>query len=952
MSAHRKALTEAEARKLKDRLRKRKAYALKTELPWKEKKVPTIIGLDYESFYDRDFSLSKMSIDAYVRDPRFEVIGASLKVGDDKAVFVPGPDAVRNVITSIDFSDAIVVCQNTMFDAFITTQYYGVKPKIWADTLCMSRALFPHEKSHSLQAQADRAGMPPKGDYVHNMMGRRFASLSKDELAAYGEYCKHDTELTVALFNRYLGMGFPLGELRLIDMTLRMFTEPVFELNADKLTKHLIDVKAKKLDLLEKVRDSMLRDADADAVHAVFTEGLEGIKKLLMSNDKFAQALRDLGVDPPTKISPTTKKEAWAFAKTDEAFKALQEHPDPDVQALVEARLGNKTTLEETRTEKFITAASRGSFPVPLRYYGAHSGRWSGDQGVNLQNLPSRGPYAKRIKSAIEAPEGHLVIDCDSSQIEARVLAWLAGQEDLVQAFRDKQDVYKLMAAKIYGIPPEQVTEGPGSQRQVGKTVALGCGYGVGHVKLQAFLKLQAGVEVSLAEAKRIIDAYRTSSYRIAEFWRRGQDALFHLADGSEYQVDAVGIIKTVPGKGLTLPSGLFIQYPELQRRVNPEDEKPEWIYFSKGLPVRVYGGKCLAADTEVLTQRGWVVITNVQPDDRLWDGVTWVSHMGLTYQGMKSTVVLDGVRMTTDHLVLTTDGWVNASSCEGLHRADLRMPDGNEVCGRRAPLHLGVPMPVRQSGDANSDRCGEVREAWGQPVMRVCGREGVADTRAFGPPGILGVEVYAGSMSAAVASGMAQLRRAWNQGVPAVGAVVRGFLGGHGAYIPAGADVGPQGQQWRLHPRELPMGVVQSAGWEPPGVAASGHDAGYAADGNSAINAAVSVAPEPVYDIVNAGPRTRFVVRGATGPMIVHNCVENICQAVARQVVAEQMLRINKRYQVRLTVHDSVAVVVPESEAVEAKAFVEECMSWNPKWATGLPLACEAGMGKSYGDC
>jgi hypothetical protein len=663
-------IDRAELRKLKDRERKRKAYATKTATAWKAPNVKTIIGLDYETYYDADYSLSRMTTEEYVRDPRFEVIGASLKVDAGKTVFIPGPDAVRNVITSIDFSNALVVCQNTMFDGFITTQYYGVRPAAWGDILCMSRALFPHEKSHSLAAQALRAGLNAKGDYVVNMRGRRFASLTPQELKEYGRYCCNDTELAVQLFNRYMEMGFPLSELRLIDMTLRMFTEPVFQLDKARLVQHLQEVKTHKTELLEAVRDRMLQGADPEAVHAVFTEGLGGIKKLLMSNEKFAQALLDMGVTPPIKISQTTGKPTWAFAKTDEAFKALEEHPDEDVQALVAARLGNKTTLEETRTERFIAAADRGAFPVPLRYYGAHSGRWSGEQGVNLQNLPSRGKNANKIKKSILPPDAHVVIDCDSSQIEARVLAWLAGQEDLVQAFRDKQDVYKLMAAKIYGIALEAVTEGAGSQRQVGKTVVLGAGYGVGHVKLQAFLKTQAGVDVTLAEAKRIVDAYRSASYRIAEFWRRAQDALFYLYTGQEFQVDSLGLINVVPGKGLSLPNGLHLQYPELRKQV--KDGKEEWVYTSKGLPVRIYGGKV----------------------------------------------------------------------------------------------------------------------------------------------------------------------------------------------------------------------------------------------------------------------------------------VENICQAVARQVVAEQMLRINRRYPVRLTVHDAAAIVAPKGEAEQAKAYVEDCMRWNPPWATGLPLNCEAGIGASYGDC
>jgi DNA polymerase len=566
----------------------------------------------------------------------------------------------------------MVVCQNTAFDGAILDWRYNVKPMVWADILGMSRALYPHDKAHSLKAQAERMGVGVKGDEVLNAIGKRYADFYDAELARYATYCRNDVELTYDIFMKYMAMGFPKQELKLIDLTLRMFIEPVLELNPELLRSHLEGVKEAKQALLETVRDNMLKDADPEYVHAIYTEGMAGIKTPLMSNDKFAKALESLGIDPPTKISLATKKTAWAFAKTDDAFKALEEHEDERVQALVAARLGNKTTLEETRTERFIGMSGRGRFPVPLRYYGAHSGRWSGQDSVNLQNLPSRGAHAGKIKKAIMAPDGYVVIDCDSAQIEARVLAWLAGQDDLVQAFKDKQDVYRLMAAKIYGIPTEAVTTGAGSQRQVGKTVVLGAGYGVGHVKLQAFLKTQAGVVVSLDEAKRIIDTYRSASFKIADFWRSAGDALTALTTGQTMQVDAVGLIRAVPGKGLTLPSGLHIQYPGLRAISNEETGKRELVYTSKGLPVRIYGGKV----------------------------------------------------------------------------------------------------------------------------------------------------------------------------------------------------------------------------------------------------------------------------------------VENICQAVARQVVAEQMLRVSKRYKVVLTVHDAVAIIAKKDEAAEAQAHLEECMSWNPKWAVGLPLACEAGMGASYGDC
>jgi DNA polymerase len=627
-----------------------------------------LVVLDCETYYDREYSLSKITTEDYVRSPQFELIGFALKTNAGPTQWVPKPEC-EAFIKSFDWSDAMVVCQNTAFDGAILDWRYGVKPQVWADTLGMSRALYPHDKAHSLKAQAERMGVGVKGEEVLNAIGKRYADFYDAELARYAAYCINDVELTYDIFMKYMGMGFPKQELKLIDLTLRMFIEPVLELDPAKLRDHLEAVKENKLALLETVRDNMLKDADPDYVHAIYTEGMDGIKKLLMSNDKFALALQSLGVSPPTKVSPATKKTAWAFAKTDEAFKALEEHEDERVQALVAARLGNKTTLEETRTQRFIGMATRGKFPVPLRYYGAHSGRWSGQDSVNLQNLPSRGSNAGKIKKAILAPDGYVVIDCDSAQIEARVLAWLAGQDDLVQAFRDKQDVYKLMATKIYGIALDGVDK---TQRQVGKTVVLGAGYGVGHVKLQLFLKTQAGVEVTLEEAKRIIDTYRSASYKIADFWRNAGEALTALTLGQSMQVDAIGLIKAIPGKGLTLPNGLHIQYPGLRAISNEETGKRELVYYSKGLPVRIYGGKV----------------------------------------------------------------------------------------------------------------------------------------------------------------------------------------------------------------------------------------------------------------------------------------VENICQAVARQVVAEQMLRVSKQYKVVLTVHDAVAIIAKKEEAAEAQAHLEECMSWNPKWAVGLPLSCESGMGASYGDC
>jgi DNA polymerase len=293
-------------------------------------------------------------------------------------------------------------------------------------------------------------------------------------------------------------------------------------------------------------------------------------------------------VEPPVKTSPTTGKETYAFAKNDEGFKALLDHPNWVVQAIVAARLGVKSTLEETRTERFIRIAERGPLPIPLRYYAAHTGRWGGDDKVNMQNLPRKSP----LKKAVIAPKGHVFIDCDSSQIEARTLAWLAGQDDLVAAFDAGEDVYKIMASAIYGVPIEEVTD---DQRFVGKTTILGCGYGMGAVKFQAQL-LTFNVKMDLDECKRIISVYRETYPAIPTLWREAGDALDAMANNQTAPLGRDGVLAVIGEEGIRLPNSLRLKYPNLRWVMT--DGKSEMVYDQKKgkavIPTRIYGGKCV----------------------------------------------------------------------------------------------------------------------------------------------------------------------------------------------------------------------------------------------------------------------------------------------------------------------------------------------------------------------
>ena len=528
-----------------------------------------IITVDFETYYGKDLGFKTHTTEEYVRHDDFEVIGVSVAVGDTDPIWFSGTDNdTRQFLMQFDWASSFVLAHNTQFDGAILSWRYGIKPKGWLDTLCMARAIHGVDAGGSLAALAEKYSIGVKGTEVVNALGLRRKAFPAEQLAQYGEYCKNDVELTRTLFNRFMipgeGEGFPVKELKVIDCTLRMFIEPSLVLNKEMLIAHLEGVKAKKAALLEAA------SADKDA---------------LMSNDKFAELLMSLGVEPPRKVSARTNKEAWAFAKTDESFKALLEHPDPRVQALVSARLGNKTTLEETRTQRFIDIAERGPLPVPIKYYAAHTGRWGGDDKINLQNLPSRGQNAGKLKRAIEAPDGYVIIDSDSSQIEARTVAWLAGQTDLVEAFDTGEDVYKIMAGAIYRKTVDEVTS---NERFIGKTTILGAGYGMGAQKFQGQLKT-FGTEVTLEEAKRIIDTYRGTYSKIPTLWTQGSTAIDAMSK-KRMSKWGNGCI-SIGAEGILMPNGLYQRYPNL-RKMRDKDGKDQYIYDSRKGVVKLYGGK------------------------------------------------------------------------------------------------------------------------------------------------------------------------------------------------------------------------------------------------------------------------------------------------------------------------------------------------------------------------
>ena len=527
-----------------------------------------IITLDAETYYSKAYSLSKKgtTTQSYIDDERFETIGIAVKVNDEETVWYTGEhEEIKNALEKYDWSNAYLLAHNALFDGTILAWRYGIYPKIILDTLSMARAKHGVEAGGSLKALAERYELGVKGTEVLDAMGKRRADFTPEELARYGAYCINDVELTYSLFKE-LASNFNKTEIALIDMTIKMHTTPQFQLDRGILEDHLIQVRESKERLLVEC-------------------GLN--KENLMSNNKLAEVLEQFGVTPPMKISGRTGKEAYAFAKSDEAFKALLEHDDDRVQAIVAARLGVKSTLEETRTERFINIQEAGgALPVPLKYYGCITGRWSAVDSINLQNLP-RG---SRLKKAITTPLGYMIVGADLSNIELRVGLEFAGQADKIKMLGDGLDLYKDFASKAFHVPYGEVDD---DARFVGKTASLSLIYGTGHKKLRAQCKMLSGKDIGEEFAQSAVSLYRNEYADVKAAWYDAGKALVAIVN-NEYTEIGLGPLKlkVMGERGIQLPSGLFMTYPELKTTTD-EEGRTQFVYRTRKGPVHIHPAKC-----------------------------------------------------------------------------------------------------------------------------------------------------------------------------------------------------------------------------------------------------------------------------------------------------------------------------------------------------------------------
>ena len=519
-----------------------------------------------------------MNTEEYIRDPRFEVMLVSVKSKCHGTKWFSGTmQKTKTWLETFELHKHAVLAHHMAFDGLVLAHHFGIYPAMYLDTRLMAQAVIkPYTGSASLAACLKHVGaqleIGKKGDEVFKMIGRPRASLSHAELQAYALYCCNDTDTTYSLFT-YLLDGYPREELRIIDLTLRMFLQPVLELDTILLATHLAEVQAKKEAALQKVLSTVSKDD-------------------LMSNQKFGEILKRLNVEPPMKTSLTTGKPTYAFAKNDIEWKTFAEEyeDDPVVGPILLARLSSKSTLEETRTQRLLDMGNRAwSLRVPLLYYAAHTGRYGGTEGINLQNLPQ--PHKSKIRFGLRAPTGHVVVGADLSQIEARITAVLAGQQNLVAAFREGRDVYSEFGSRLYG---RVISRSDKRERFLAKTAVLGLQYGMGAAKFVATTRAMGDIKVALDESQRTVDTYRAAYPAIPRLWRALDDMIGLMVCG-----DAT--MKMPPVRFghefCELPSGMKLLYPQLE--IGPDG--PQYLF---GRQVRnLWGGKLLENIVQALAR-------------------------------------------------------------------------------------------------------------------------------------------------------------------------------------------------------------------------------------------------------------------------------------------------------------------------------------------------------------
>lgn len=625
----------------------------------------TEITLDFETYYCKKskYSLAAkgMTIEKYIRNPKFEIIGLAVKVGNKPTEWLCPheiEDWIKHTEIAYGWDNVRVIAHNARFDAAILGWKYNIYPKQVADTMLMSRAcqlwdghsldnvtrelrnrynwgIVRDDNGQTMWGKFETKDLPDtlnKGDEVVNADGKQLFDFTEAEYDAYADYCITDVDLTWSAYNWFMKeYAFPELEIEVMTATIETFTYPVVELHTPVLEVVKEEVNGKRQALLDKV-GATVEDLRSDA--------------------KFAELLRQLGVEPPTKLNPKGEVK-YAFAKKDLGFLKLLEHEDQAVVELVEARLGNKSSQAVTRVERFLELATRNPMPIPLEYYAAHTGRWSGSDSLNVQNMnrnqlvDKSTPVGTKVfykdradavvkvlddgkvqlaragvvendeeelhimglRDAIKAPKGKKLVVLDWSQIELRFNSWLWGEQWILDALVSGKDIYKVTAANTYGVPYEEVNK---SQRFVGKSQQLGLGYGAGVNGLKVVMGKRSE-EFTEEQLQSFVNSYRQSATNIKRGWDKCKNMLNAMVQGTDTALNDSNELFYSCGDKIVRPNGLGLTYRKVHHRdgemgkelwfwgKNKQTKKPDWE--------KTFGGKiteniCQAACRDIAAEK------------------------------------------------------------------------------------------------------------------------------------------------------------------------------------------------------------------------------------------------------------------------------------------------------------------------------------------------------------
>lgn len=574
----------------------------------------TILYLDFETYYDTEYSLTHLDPPSYILDHRFETIGCAVRrEGEAKSTFIDGLD-VPAYLAGIDPATTTTVAFNALFDNCILAYRYNFVPARMVCTMRMAVAMRGHElHRHSLAAVGERLGVGTKGDAIIMAKGKRRADLMGDPYLwrDYKDYACNDNDMSRAIFLKLID-DFPLPEHRTMDRVLRCAVVPRFVVDTQLLEDHLADLEKQRVQMLiDAGAETTLDDPDRDVKLEVFA-------KTLRSNVKFEQLLKEKGVEIQYKQSVTDPgRQIPAFAKTDSFMAELYDHDDVEVQTLAAARLGLRSTIERTRGERILNIARlnwpsycHGNLPVPLKYAAAHTHRLGGDWKINMQNLPAgRGGKSNKLRRSLCAPPGHKVVVVDKAQIECRICAYICGEKGLLQAFRDKEDPYALMASRVFSFIPAKNS----IERFIGKTAVLGLGYGCGPDRFYAMVISSArtlGIDMavlddiwSLQLAQRTVTTYRNLNSNIQQRWK-WLDGIIQTVWSAGIQPMArepereFGPVKITKGC-IEGPGGLCMYYG------NPhfDADDQEFKFGYSGRLYKMYGAKMLENIVQFLSR-------------------------------------------------------------------------------------------------------------------------------------------------------------------------------------------------------------------------------------------------------------------------------------------------------------------------------------------------------------